>query len=149
MSVLKNLTIAADLDNTKVDPVAVARDRLTNALKQQLKAATAMVEGRTYMVERVRTEANTETGEKTTKTIQVPLRKWYWRDAEGKLRFCLRVGNKRLDLDQGKTNIVVGDDDTALPGVIETCIKAVENGELDGKIKAALADRKPKKAAAK
>ena len=48
-----------------------------------------------------------------------------------------------------KTNIVVGDNDTALPGVIETCIQAVENGELDGKIKAALAERKPKKAAAK
>lgn len=73
------------------------------ALKQQLEAANPMVEGRSYMVERNRTEVNEETGEKTVKTVQVPLRKWYWRDVEGKLRFCLRVGNKRLDLDQGRS----------------------------------------------
>jgi hypothetical protein len=65
--------------------------------------------------------------------IQVPLRKWYWRDVEGKIRFCLRVGNKKLELKKGKTNIVVGDD-RQLPSVIEKCISAAEEGELDGVI---------------
>jgi hypothetical protein len=109
---------------------------------EQLKAAEAMVSGSEYKVKRQRWEINEETGEKFRKEIEVPLRKWYWRDALGQVRFCLKVGNKRLALKGDDTNIVVGED-TALPKIIQTCMKAVEDGELDKAIDVIVKARKP------
>jgi len=142
MSVLNKLNIAADIDNSSVDPVMTARARLMGNLGEQLKAAEAMVEGTEYRVKRQRWEINEETGEKVRKEIELPLRKWYWRDALGQVRFCLKVGNKRLALKGDDTNIVVGDD-TALPEIIQVCMKAVETGELDKAIDKIVKARKP------
>lgn len=69
-------------------------------------------------------------GDRILVPIQVPLKKWYWRDAEGQVHFSLRVRNKKLELKKWKTNIVVGDD-RQLPFVIEKFISAVGAGELD------------------
>ena len=142
MSVLNKLNITADIDNSNVDPVMTARARLLGHLGEQLKAANAMVEGTEYRVKRQRWETNEETGEKFRKEIEVPLRKWYWRDALGQVRLCLKVGNKRLPLKGNDTNIVVGDD-TALPETIQVCMKAVEAGELDKAIDKVVKARKP------
>lgn len=133
MSYLKDLTIAEDLNNQSVSPTIRARTRLINALQEQFKAAEAMVAGETYMLTKMRWQTNDETGERVRIPHEVPLRKWYWRDVEGKVRFCLRVGNKKLELKKGKTNIVVGDDKN-LPKVVQACISAVEAGELDDAI---------------
>ncbi len=142
MSVLNKLNIAADIDNSNVDPVMTARARLMANLGEQLKAAEAMVNGIEYRVKRQRWETNEETGERFRKEIELPLRKWYWRDALGQVRLCLKVGNKRLALRGNDTNIVVGDD-TALPEIIQVCMKAVEAGELDKAIDKVVKARKP------
>jgi len=63
------------------------------------------------------------------------LGKWYWRDAEGNVRFSVRIGNKRLELVDGRFDIIVGED-CQLPVVIEKFISAVEAGELDKRIAA-------------
>lgn len=141
MSVLSKLKIAADIDRSNVDPVMAARARLLAHLGEQVKAAEAMVNGTEYRVKRYRWETNEETGEKIRKEIETPLRKWYWRDALGQVRFCLKVGNKRLPLKGDDTNIVV-DEDTKLPEIIQICIKAVEAGELDRAIEKVIEARK-------
>ncbi len=142
MNALNSLNIAADIDHSNVDPVMAAKARLIGSLGEQLKAAEAMVNGTEYRVKQHRWEVIEETGEKVRKAIEVPLRKWYWRDALGQIRFCLKVGNKRLPLKGDDTNIVVGDD-TALPEIIQICIKAVEAGELDKAIDKVVKARKP------
>ncbi len=142
MSVLNTLNIAADIDHSNVDPVVATRTRLLGNLGEQLKAAEAMVNGTEYRVKRHRWEVIEETGEKVRKESEVPLRKWYWRDALGQVRFCLKVGNKRLALKGDNTNIVVGED-TNLPEIIQVCMKAVENGELDKAIDKVVKARKP------
>ena len=63
----------------------------------------------------------------------MPLRKWYWRNAEGQVRFSLRVRNQKLELKNGMTDILVGDD-RQLPVVVKACLSAVEAGKLDGMI---------------
>jgi len=130
MTHLKKLTIAADLNEQSVSPVIKARSRLILALNEQLKSAEAMVAGEIYQQTRMRWQNNDDTGERVRVAQKVPIRKWYWRDAEGKVRFCLRVGNKRLELQKGKTNIVAGED-KELPAIIQTCIQAAEAGEFD------------------
>ena len=57
----------------------------------------------------------------------------------------MRVGPYVLDMGNGMTDIVVGDD-KALPKSIETVVAAVKGGELDEQIKQALDKRKPRKA---
>jgi len=133
MTYLKELTIVEELNSKSISPVIKARARLIEALKEQLKAAEAMVDGETYTITKMRWQTNDDTSERVRIPIQVPLRKWYWRDAEGKVRFCLRVKNKKLELKKGKTDIVVGDD-RQLPAVIEKCLAGVEAGEMDGVI---------------
>jgi len=140
MSYLKKLTIVEELNSKSVSPALKARARLIEALKEQLKAAEAMVAGEAYMITKMKWQTNDDTGERVRAPIQVPLRKWYWRDAEGQVRFCMRVGNKRLELQKGKTNIIVGKD-IDLPSVIQTCIAAVESGELDKVITAFIDDK--------
>ena len=75
-----------------------------------------------------------ENGQRVRKQVNKPIRTWYWRDAEGLVRFSLRVGNKPIEVDKDKTDIVVGDD-KELPNVIDLVIKAVEAGELDRTLK--------------
>ena len=89
-----------------------------------------MVAGEPYMITKMKWQTNADTGERVRVPIQVPLRKWYWRDAEGQVRFSLRVRNQKLQLKKGKTDIAVGDDKD-LPLVVASCISAVEAGELD------------------
>ena len=124
MANLSKLVLAARPVPVKSDPFEAAKAKLLKNLDRQLTSAKAMLEG---------------------KPCPEVKRKWYTRDAEGKARLRLRVGASVLDLGDGMTDIVVGDD-KALPKAIETVVAAVKGGELDERIKTALAARKPRKA---
>ncbi len=110
-----------------------------NNLKQQQLAANAMVKGEAYMVPRMITVE--EDGVKVRKQINKPIKTWYWRDSVGQVRFSVRVANKRIELSKGKSDIVVGGD-KELPQVLATVLKAVEAGELDKAVTAAVNARK-------
>ncbi len=73
MSHLKELTIVEDLNPKTVSPTIKARTRLIAALKEQLKAAGAMVAGEPYMITKMRWETNDDTGERVRVPIQVSL----------------------------------------------------------------------------
>jgi len=129
MTILSKLSFSAPADGSNVDPVLAARGRFINALGEQLKAAEAMVAGTEYKVTR---KIKNEAGE--VQEVKKPIKKWYFRDPEGKVRMNVKIGNKRVELQKGKPNIVVGADKD-LPGVIKTLIAAAEAGEMDQVIK--------------
>ncbi len=64
-----------------------------------------------------------ENGESIRKPVKRPARQWYWRDGEGKVRFAVRVLNKRIELAKGKHDILVGEDkgltDAWNPGILQ------------------------------
>jgi len=138
-TILKSLTITAREDNADVDPVQRAKSYLIKNLKQQQLAADAMVKGETYMVPHTITVD--EDGVKVRKQIKKPIKTWYWRDSVGQIRFSVRVANKRIELAKGSTDIIVGAD-KELPEVVATVLKAVEAGELDKVVAAAVNARK-------
>lgn len=143
VELIQSSTTEQQINNDQLHPttsIIKARADLIIALKEQLKAAEAMIAGKPYMITRMMWQTNDITGERVRVPIQVPLRKWYWRDAEGKVRFCLRVRNRCLELQNGKTNIVVGDD-KELPAVVQACIAAAEAGELDDEIAKVVASK--------
>ena len=67
-----------------------------------------------------------------------------WRDREGNVRFCIRVFNKRMEFEEGKTDILVGKD-TDLPKTVKAVIEATMVGEFDSHLKEAIAQRQKRK----
>jgi hypothetical protein len=124
MTNLSKLTLAPKPVAVKSDPFSAAKAALLKNLERQLTAAKAMIDG---------------------KPCPEVKRKWYLRDGDGRVRLRMRVGPYVLDMGNGMTDIVVGDD-KALPKSIETVVAAVKGGELDEQIKQALSRRKPRKA---
>ena len=124
MTNLSKLTLAPRPVAVKSDPFSAAKAALLKNLERQLTSARAMIDG---------------------KPCPEVKRKRYLRDGDGKVRLRMRVGPYVLDIGNGMTDIVVGDD-KALPKSIETVVAAVKGGELDEQIKQALGKRKPRKA---
>jgi hypothetical protein len=124
MTNLSKLTLAPRPAAVKSDPFSAAKAALLKNLERQLTSAKAMIDG---------------------KPCPEVKRKWYLRDGDGKVRLRMRVGPYVLDIGNGMTDIVVGDD-KALPKSIEMVVAAVKGGELDEQIKQALSRRKPRKA---
>lgn len=124
MSNLFKLALALRPAPIKSDPFEAAKAKLLKNLNGQLTSARAMLDGKPFPEVK---------------------RKWYLRDAEGKVRLRLRVGPSVLDLGNGMTDIVA-DDDKALPKTIETVVAAVKGGELDEQIRTALSRRNSRNA---
>lgn len=59
------------------------------------------------------------------------IKRWWVNDATGNCLLAIRYGSKVLELEKGKTAIVVGNPDQLVP-TIETVIAAINAGELDG-----------------
>jgi hypothetical protein len=106
MTNLSKLTLAPRPVAIKSDPFAAAKAALLKNLERQLTSARAMIDG---------------------KPCPEVKRKWYLRDGDGKVRLRMRVGPYVLDMGNGMTDIVVGDD-KALPKSIETVVAAVKGG---------------------
>jgi hypothetical protein len=84
-NILKSLNLVAEEDRNQTDPFKAAKQKLIQNLEPQLKCAEAMVKGETYMQARIETVE--DNGVKVRKSINRPIRHWYWRDGEGKFGF--------------------------------------------------------------
>jgi len=136
MSKLKSLKFLEAQKEQKVSPLENARNLLVYNLNRQMAAANAMIKGEAYF--ETRSEyVEDENGQRIKQEIQKPIRKWYWRDQQDQVRFSLRVRNKVLEIEKGKTDVLVGDD-KQLPSVISVLLDAVKSGELDAQIKSHL-----------
>lgn len=135
---LKSLTLAVREEPTKLTPLQRAKSKLIQNLKQQLASAEAMVDGKPFMVPRTITIE--EDGVRVRKQVNKPIKTWYWRDLAGQVRFSVRVANKAVEIEKGKTDIIVGKDED-LPETVTKVLKAVEAGELDKVLTAAVAQK--------
>lgn len=125
-----NLVEAEDNSN----PFINTKKNLLSKLDVQLKCAEALVNSTTYM----------QTVKVDGKDVQKPYRKWFWRDQDQKIRFVVKVGNKKLLLDKKNSDILVSSE-KELPVVIKQIIDAVQKGEIDGLLKE-IVDAKKRKA---
>lgn len=137
--ILKSLKLTEREEPSKQDPVERAKQKLIGNLREQQKAAEAMVRGERYMVPRTVTVE--EDGQRVRKQVNKPIKTWYWRDTAGNIRFSVRVANKLVEIEKGKTDIIVGDDEK-LPEIVGLVLKAVEAGELDKIVATAVQARK-------
>ena len=139
MGVLDKLKIVAMVTKTKGTVEQERRKKLAEQLTEQLKLAEAALGGMAYQ----RTKAAWDTdaaGNRYRVQRPVKLRQWWTVADGGAVQFGVRYGAVPLQLQQGKTAVEVTKL-ADLPLVIKTLLQAVEAGELDAAVAAAMGSR--------
>lgn len=121
---LKSLTFAI-LPKSQIDPVMDRRNKTILRLEEQKHLFNDPTFTRT-----VRTPSMAENGSRTFVEKQQRVLPWWVTMPDGSILFTIRSGWKPIELDKGKSAIVVLSKDK-LPSVVDMLIYAVQNGELD------------------
>lgn len=140
MSILKSLKLTAVTQVRAGASEFAFRDKLLRYLDEQKALAEALIAGTAFQATKRVTRTN-DAGEKVRIEAPRTVRKGWFNDPQGKLFFQLRYGSKPLEFAKGMNAVEVADRD-ALAGTIGSVIEAVNAGELDAQLKAAIADRK-------
>src|SRR4051812_22170547 len=123
MSALKSLTFTA-LPQSGTNPVLDRRTRVITRLEEQ----KALLADPTF-IRTVRTWIKKD-GVRTPHEKQERVLPWWRQAPNGSYVFFIRSGWKPIEFEKGKSAIAVPSLDK-LPGVIDTLIAGVRNGELD------------------
>ena len=139
MGVLDKLKIVALAKQVKGTVEQERRKKLTEQLTGQLKLAEAALGGVAY--QRTKSAWDTDAdGNRYRVQRPVTLRQW-WTVADGGVaQFGVRYGAVPLQLQPGKAAVEVAKL-ADLPVVIKTLLQAVEAGELDAAVAAAMGSR--------
>jgi hypothetical protein len=139
MAIIASLKVT-NADRPRQLPVIVQRrNKLINALHDQLELARAEAEGREYLKTRRRHVKNPVTGEYAEAVVSRRPRTWFWTANDGKVYISLRYGTRVIEIAKGKSAIEVGEKRQLVP-VIEALKQAVAAGEIDAQIDAAGAE---------
>jgi hypothetical protein len=127
-----------------------SRNRIIEALDEQIASARAMLAGESHVPMRSRW-ITLENGEKVRKDMPVRQRHWFWR--EGDVWFLtIRHGARILAIREGKGVIEIGDKADLVP-TMEVVRGALVRGELDNAIRTSsegvAKGRKPKAVSSK
>ena len=139
MGVLDKLKIVALAKPVKGTVEQERRKKLAEQLTEQLKLAEAALGGASYGRSKA-AWVNEADGTRNRVQRPVKLRQWWIVGTAGTVQFGLRYGAVPVQLQQGKTAVEVaklGD----LPAVIKTLLLAVDAGELDAAVAAAMGSR--------
>ncbi len=139
MAIIASLKVT-NADRPRQLPVIVQRrNKLINALHDQLELARAEAEGREYLKTRRRHMKNPVTGEYAEAIVSRRPRTWFWTANDGKVYISLRYGTKVIEIAKGKSAIEVGEKKQLVP-VIEALKQAVAAGEVDSQLNSAGAE---------
>ena len=117
-------------------PIVQRRNKVSNALHQQLLLARALAEGASYAPKVFKTVTNKVTGERTTVEAAKRIKPFWFVADNGKVCLQVRYGNKVMELAKGKNSIEVANGDE-LVKVLGLVIDCVNKGELDTQIEQA------------
>jgi hypothetical protein len=141
MSYLAKLNVTQLKRPQALSPTEHRRAKLVTKLQEQLALAEAQAQGKRYVVSTPSWDRD-ENGNKVRVTRERTVRAWWWQDGEA-LTLVVRYGARILELSKGKRAITVSQR-ALLPGALNTLIAAVNAGELDGAIAAAVTASKHK-----
>lgn len=138
MSTLSNLKLVAIKKPTNMPVVQVRRNKLSSKLWEQIQLAKSQIEGKPFVVTKVRSFTDKETG--VRKQLEVPkrLKPWWFVAESGKVCFSVKYGSWTLELAKGKPSIEVANAEELVNALIAVK-EAVEAGELDAQIQTASA----------
>ncbi|AXJ94713.1 MULTISPECIES: hypothetical protein [unclassified Sphingomonas] len=140
MSILKSLKLAAAAPALPSNTEYGFRAKLLGWLAEQKALAEAEITGKPFTATRRVTRTN-DAGEKVRVEAPRHVRKGWFTDTAGKMFMQVRYGAKPIELVKGM-NAVEVQNLAALPAVIGAISDAVNAGELDTQLQAAISDRK-------
>jgi hypothetical protein len=132
MAYLNKLKLTDTVRTRTIDPVMRRREKLLDKLNEQHQSAVHFVENKPYLPTKRAWVTDGETGERNLVEKPKKVRQWFWENG-GVWLFQIRYGANVLELAKGKPTIEVGDK-AKLPDVIELCVNAVKDGELDAQL---------------
>jgi hypothetical protein len=139
MGVLDKLKIVALAKQVKGTVQQERRKKLAEQLTEQLKLAEAALGGMAYQRTKAAWDTDAE-GQRYRVQRPVKLRQWWTVVNGGAVQFGVRYGAVPLQMQPGKTAVEVAKL-ADLPLVIKTVMQAVEAGELDAAVAAAMGSR--------
>lgn len=140
MSILKTLKLTAATPIKASSSEHGFREKLLRFLNEQKALAEAEISGTVFHATKMVTRTN-EAGEKVRMEAPRHVRKGWFTDASGKMFFQLRYGAKPLEFAKGM-NAVEVENLKDVPVIISSIIEAINAGELDPQLTAAIAARK-------
>ncbi len=135
-SALATLKLTTARKPRALPDVVKRRNKLIKKLTDQRELAIAVIEGRNFTPQRLRTVVDRTTGERTVREMPVRIKAWWWTGEKNETLLSVFYGSKTLELSKGKSAIEVASV-KELPAVFDTLISAALNSELDAQIESA------------
>ncbi len=135
-SALATLKLTTARKPRALPDVVKRRNKLINKLIDQRELAIAVMEGRNFTPQRLRTVVDRTTGERTVREMPVRIKAWWWTGEKNETLLSVFYGSKTLELSKGKSAIEIASI-KELPAVFDTLINAALNSELDAQIESA------------
>lgn len=135
-SALATLKLTSARKPRALPDVVKRRNKLINKLTDQRELAIAVIEGRNFTPQRLRTVVDRTTGERTVREMPVRIKAWWWTGEKNETLLSVFYGSKTLELSKGKSAIEIASVKD-LPAVFDTLINAAVNSELDAQIESA------------
>ena len=134
MALLEKLKVVANPNTQQKTAEQFRRSKLIMKLQEQLALAEAELGGRAYKRMRWVTAVNDD-GNPSRVQRAVRIKQWWYKSASGAVLLTVRYGAKPIAISNGMAAIEVGKLEQ-LPDVIQTVIKAVDDGALDSELTA-------------
>jgi hypothetical protein len=135
-SALATLKLTTARKPRALPDVVKRRNKLINKLTDQRELSIAVIEGRNFTPQRLRTVVDRATGERTVREMPVRIKAWWWTGERNETLLSVFYGSKTLELSKGKSAIEIASVKD-LPAVFDTLINAALNSELDAQIESA------------
>jgi len=135
-SALATLKLTTARKPRALPDVVKRRNKLISKLTDQRELAIAVIEGRNFTPQRLRTVVDRSTGERTVREMPVRIKAWWWTGEKNETLLSVFYGSKTLELSKGKSAIEIASVKD-LPAVFNTLINAALNSELDAQIESA------------
>jgi hypothetical protein len=135
-SALATLKLTTARKPRALPDVIKRRNKLIKKLTDQRELAIAIIEGRNFTPQRLRTVVDRTTGERIVREMPVRIKAWWWTGEKNETLLSVFYGSKTLELNKGKSAIEVASV-KELPAVFDTLISAALNSELDAQIESA------------
>jgi hypothetical protein len=129
-NILKSLSLSVFPTTQRTSPEQHRRNKLVSKLIEQRLIAEADRDGREPVILR-RRWVTTDNGSKARLEVPKRIKRWWLNDMQGVCLLAIRYGNKIVELEKGKSAIIVEKPDQLVP-TIEKIIAAINAGELDG-----------------
>ena len=127
---LASLKLSSAKMGAHIPPVQQRRNKMSKRLWEQIQLAKAQQSGTPFIVNKLRSFTDSETGLRKQMEIPKRLKAWWFTADNGKTAIAVRYGARVLELAKGKFAVEIPSAAELVP-TLELIKGAIEAGELD------------------